>query len=195
MNASFSQFPHVLLGVGLSLAAACDAATEPVAPTLQELAATPEAAAEGDGQHASYSPFVVDVRDMSLPFDQVTFKDVGMSLPPAERAFVYETVAESVRESLAASGVAASVRYDTQWSDPLHHVSCEGQHVYVDLWHPTGTEEWGYSLWSGCGADSEFGGGQVTGHSDAVAAAMPVAEDIAKQLRAAAETQCFRKNC
>ena len=71
----------------------------------------------------------------------------------------------------------------------------EGRHVYVDVWHPLASSEWGYSLWSGCGEESEFGRGSVTGEHDAVAASHPVGDLIANQLRTAIDTGCFRKHC
>lgn len=142
-----------------------------------------------------YSPFVVAMSGNQLAFDQVTFKDVGLSLPAEERAFVYEAFADSVRHGLASEGMASTVRYDTQWSDPAEHLYCAGHHVYVDLWHAAGSEEWGYSLWSGCGEASEFGRGTVQASADPVDAAQPVANDIARQLRAAVERNCFTKHC
>ena len=146
-----------------------------------------------------YSPFVVDLAHEHLPFRQITFKDVGMSLAPEDRAHVYELVAEELREGLRAEGISATVNHDARWSDPEHHRSCRGGHIYVDMWQggtpEDGTGTWGYSLWSGCEAASEFGRGDVPGRGDGVAGAQPLARHIVAGIQRAADARCFRKHC
>lgn len=145
-----------------------------------------------------YSPFVIDVAHEQLPFRQITFKDVGMSLAPEDRAHVYELVAEELREGLREAGIDASVSHDVRWSEPAHHLACQGQHIYVDMWQAgqgDGTGNWGYSLWSGCEAESEFGRGDVPSERDGAVAAQPLARHIAQRIQDAADTHCFRKRC
>ena len=162
--------------------------------TSSEADPSPPAPAAEAPREAFYSPFVVDVPHASVPFSQITFKDVGMSLAPEDRAHVYEVVAESVRESLQSEGIEASVSYAAEWSEPEHHLACQGEHLYVDMWQ-SGADRWGYSLWSGCEEESEFGRGDVLGDRDPVVAASPVAAHIAQRIQAAVDARCFRKHC
>jgi len=151
----------------------------------------------------SYSPFVVELSGDGLPFHQISFKDVGMSLPQDTRAFTYETIAESLSAELGSSSqpMETEVRYSEAAADPDNHRHCQGQHIYVDLWHNAvsraeSSSKWGYSLWSGCGADDQFAWRelQVSG-PDPVSTVSPLTEGIADSLRDAMRTGCFQREC
>lgn len=141
---------------------------------------------------AKYSPFEV-VIDGDLPYDVISFKDVGLGLDHAEQAFAYEAIAESLSlEIPAVLAVQARSRFVPGRAHPSRHQSCEARHVYVDLWRPGG-HGWGYSLWSGCGEDANFAlqelpkadGSQVD----------ELARAIAASLAHATRTACFAKHC
>lgn len=139
-----------------------------------------------------YSPFVVDVPGAGH-YDVISFKDVGMSLPDDERHATYEALAESVRHAL---GEHAGTRHDEGAADPSQHLSCEGRHVYVDLWHQASSDTWGYSLWSGCGEDDRFALETVERpRADRLAELAPLARSIAASLQRAHETSCFQRRC
>ncbi len=140
-----------------------------------------------------YSPFVVQLQSDTTPFSVISFKDVGMSLPEEERSVVYESLAEGI--SLELTSMHSSVEHDPSAADPAHHLSCEGQHVYVDVWQRSGG--WGYSLWSGCGEDDQFGRHEVAAASgeDPIASVDPLAVHIAASLRDAVATGCFTRAC
>ena len=154
--------------------------------------AAPAPAAEAPpagGPH--YSPFVVQMSHPALPFSQISFKDVGMSVEPAHRAFVYETIAQSLAEALtehAEQPMSSEVLYSTDAADPNQHLACGSAHIYVDLWQSS-AERYGYSLWSGCGEDDQFRWQEVDGSVE------PLAHDIAEALRAAVTTKCFTRQC
>lgn len=186
-----SRFTPAVLST-LLLLSACSVSETPSEPSPPEPAPT-EPTAE-----ALYSPFVIDVAHDHLPFRQITFKDVGMSLAPEDRAHVYELVAEELREGLSEAGIHARVSHDVRWSEPEHHLACQSEHIYVDMWHggsEDGSGTWGYSLWSGCEAESEFGRGDVPHEHDGAVAAHPLARHIAQRIQTAADAHCFRKRC
>lgn len=160
-------------------------------------AAEPAAApAEPETPAPMYSPFVVVVDDPSVPFHEISFKDVGMSLPEGDTTFVYETIAESLRHELMSRELDASVEYNADATSPEHHLACEGEHIYVDLWHGASSPRWGYSLWSGCGEDDEFAWQELTHDAeDHTGAAEPLARGIARSLDTAIESGCYRKRC
>ena len=146
-----------------------------------------------------YSPFVVEVNGGDLRFDHITFKDVGMSVLPEDRAFVYETVAESLSARLA-EGVGMSlntrVLYSEDAADPAYHRACTPNQVYVDLWHDASIPKWGYSLWSGCGEDAQFAWRELeTTEPDPAIAVDPLTRDIAADLARAVTAGCFTKHC
>lgn len=141
-----------------------------------------------------YSPFLLDVSE--APFGLISFKDVGMSLPAEERALVYESLAEelslALRRDLAP--MSSMVRHDAAITDPNNHVVCTGRQIYVDLWSEA--DGWGYSLWSGCSEDDEFAHRAVrVDRTDRLASLDPLADDIAKSLRAAVRRNCFTRLC
>ncbi|MEO0323602.1 MAG: hypothetical protein AAF447_11645 [Myxococcota bacterium] len=159
-----------------------------------------EPAMAGEGAvAASYSPFALEVSE-GAPFRLISFKDVGMSLPEDARGFVYESLAESLATSLrrrADGPLASQVVHDPTLLDPSAHLACEGGHIYVDVW--SAGEGYGYSLWSGCGAEDRFAHREVASQQpvseDAVAALLPLAEDMAAQLRSAVTSGCFTRHC
>lgn len=144
---------------------------------------------------ALYSPYVLEMRS-SLPFDVISFKDVGMSLPMAERDAVYESLATQLSAELASATAPMSsvVMHSESAADPAQHLFCEGRHIYVDLWQESGGD-WGYSLWSGCTADHEFERGGVSRQDELFASLEPLADSIADDLRQAVETRCFTRAC
>ncbi|MEM9195721.1 MAG: hypothetical protein AAGF12_41525 [Myxococcota bacterium] len=178
----------------LSLVGACAAQPTVSNESANVAVETPEVARTETPPE--YSPFVVAVRGGELPFDHISFKDVGMSLPDQDRSFVYEAIAESLRHELMSRDVPADVEFSAQAADPTYHRSCQGQRIYVDLWHGASSPNWGYSLWSGCGSEDEFAWHELTHPSeDAATAAEPIAREIARSLDNAIETGCFRKRC
>ncbi|MEM9072455.1 MAG: hypothetical protein AAGE52_28370 [Myxococcota bacterium] len=137
-----------------------------------------------------YSPFVVQVGD--APFSVISFKDVGMSIPQDDREFMYESLAEGLSMELAS--MESAVQHMPHMSEPANHLSCEGQHIYVDLWRED--QGWGYSLWSGCGEDDQFGRHAVEVEGDERIASMEsLSTHIASRLRDAVRTGCFTRHC
>ena len=113
---------------------------------LRALSVSPEAPAVRAAEGPLYSPFVVQVSS-EAPFGEITFKDVGMSLPAQDRAHVYETLAESLSRELShdvSVPMSTSVTHDPRVSDPSAHLACAGRHIYVDLWQDAPSETWGY---------------------------------------------------
>jgi len=150
-------------------------------------------------QAPQYSPFVVEMSGADLRFDQISFKDVGMSLPPDNQAFVYEAVAEALSARLGEDAVMhinARVLYSEDAADPLHHRACAVNHVYVDLWHDASIPKWGYSLWSGCSEDDQFAWRELaTTGPDPVSTVDPLTRNIAADLAHAVSAGCFTKYC
>ena len=153
----------------------------------------------GTQQAPQYSPFVVDVSGGDLVFDQISFKDVGMSVPPEDQTFVYETVAEALSARLtedASMNLHGRVRYSEDAADPAHHHACAANHVYVDLWHDASIPKWGYSLWSGCGEDDQFAWRELaTTGPDPVNTVEPLTRDIVADLAHAVSAGCFTRHC
>ncbi|MEM6958313.1 MAG: hypothetical protein AAF645_21700 [Myxococcota bacterium] len=159
-------------------------------PNAGPSGAEPANAALAAEPSALYSPFVVELESTSsepMPFSRISFKDVGMSIDPADRTYEYELLAERVAEAMGQRFASFShVRHAPEGSEPSNHMACEGGHIYVDLWSVN--EGVGYSLWSGCGEDARFAMREVSPVSG-------VAVDIAEQLRVAARTGCFTAHC
>lgn len=186
--------------VALALLAGCE--TDTPAPAVAEVAnaAIEGAVVEGAAHEASYSPFVVHMsRPEGLPFQVISFKDVGMSLPEDERVLAYETLAESLGLELqkAMDDLSVEVRHTVEILDPAAHLACQGQHIYVDLWKAG--EGWGYSLWSGCGENDEFAHEEVELTRIAVAGSAesfaPLTQGIVASLVDATRTGCFTRHC
>lgn len=172
------------LGAGVILGRAPQATPEVAAPIAAEAAVH-----AAPGPH--YSPFVVQMSHPELPFHQISFKDVGMSVAPKERAFMYETIAQSLAVALAEhpqQPMSSEVLFSSEAADPNSHLACGSAHIYVDLWQPS-AERYGYSLWSGCGEDDQFRWQEVDGSVE------PLAHDIAEALRRAVQSNCFTRHC
>ena len=146
-----------------------------------------------------YSPFVVEVSGGGLLFEHISFKDVGMSVPPEDQTFVYATVAESLAARLtedAGMNLDAQVLYSEDAADPAHHRACAANHVYVDLWHDASSPKWGYSLWSGCSEDAQFAWRELaTAGPDPAITVEPLTRQIVADLAHAASAGCFTKHC
>ena len=173
------------LGLGLGLGGACRAPVE----------APPPPAEAPPAPKPAYSPFVVQM-SVELPFDRVSFKDVGMSVDPDERAYVYEEVAQSVAASLSADPelpLSSEVLYSEAVADPDHHLACGAHQIYVDVWAPQGVERWGYSLWSGCSEEDRFAFEEIDREDARDVDAL--GRGIAAALRRAVETRCFVRSC
>ncbi len=183
--------PFLLPFLCSALLAAC---ADPAART----AAAPEPTQAEAPTPASYSPFALAVGG-EAPFQLISFKDVGMSLPEDARGYVYESLAESLASSLGRrpdGPLTSHVVHDPTLTDPAAHLACEGGHIYVDVW--SSGEGYGYSLWSGCGEDDRFAHREIAAREagdDTVAALLPLAEDMAAQLRSAVATGCFTRHC
>jgi hypothetical protein len=90
-------------------------------------------------------------------FHRVSFKDVGLRLSGVgARDGAVEAVAEGIASSLE-SHLAAHAIHSAELADPAWHRSCQGHHVYVDLWRAESPARVGFSLWRGCDADDQFG--------------------------------------
>lgn len=167
-----------LAGVGLWLSA-----PEPQVPVVEP--------APGP----NYSPFVLQMSS-ALPFEQISFKDVGMSVDPASRQLVYEEVAQSLSAALAQDPelpMSSEVLYSEAAADPSNHVACGASHIYVDVWAPQGQQGWGYSLWSGCGEEDRFAYREIPRETaDDVDA---LTRGIADALRQAVTRGCFQRSC
>ncbi len=175
------------LMVGLAGAVACEA---------------PPRSAPAAAEQYHYSPFVVQVSGTGMVFDTITFKDVGLSRDKSDpNDALFETIAESVSYEIQSTpefGVShSSVEYITEYSDANNHLSCETQHLYVDVWDRA--DHWGYSLWSGCGESDNFAWEEVaaTGESDATLpeSVAPLAGSITATLVHAHRNKCFVKKC
>ncbi len=164
----------------------------PVTPIVQAQAAPVEDA----NTPSPYSPFVVQLTGGQV--ENISFKDVGLSFGD-EASAVYEAMANALASEIVAESAlpwTAQMTYEPAVMDPANHVFCGDRHVYVDLWRSESPERWGYSLWSGCGEESQFAWEEVT---TADAAWMnnvtPVAQAITADLSDAHETGCFVRTC
>lgn len=136
-----------------------------------------------------------------MSFSTITFKDVGLhrgSSDPNDP--MLEVIAESLSYELQSSPKLevrqSRVEYHSELSDPSNHMSCEVDHLYVDLWN--GRDRWGYSLWSGCGEEDNFAWREVEIPQDVTRLpdrVEPLTDDITRSLARAHETQCFQKRC
>ncbi len=172
----------MLPSLGFLLVGATVALQRPRAP-----AAPPPAASA-----PVYSPFVLEVQSRAIPFSTISFKDVGLSYSEAERDMVYESIAEGLSMELSTPSVSVNVSHDPSVVAPEHHLACEDEHVYVDLWRTQ--EGVGYSLWSGCGENGEFAHREVRSSENRTLFDSLTA-DIAGSLHQAVRTGCFSKQC
>lgn len=137
-----------------------------------------------------------------MVFDTITFKDVGIQRASTEpNDPVLETIAESISYGIQTApelGVQqSSVAYVEAYSDPANHRSCETEHLYVDVWNSE--QNWGYSLWSGCGEADKFAWEQVsidpTTSDNLTDRVAPLADSITRKLVSAHQHKCFEKHC
>lgn len=192
------KYPTILI-MSLMLAGACDrsatqtpALADPIAPVVEAVEdAQPE-------QNFSYSPFLVQVHG-SPYFRSISFKDVGLirdSKSPDDP--VLEVIAESLSHHMMAegNGMMTEVAYDPGQLNPENHTSCGQSHIYVDVWQKH-DHSWGYSLWSGCGEESNFEWREVPAgpETDVTEMVSPLTVAIAQSLKTATEKACFRKHC
>ncbi len=146
-----------------------------------------------------YSPFVVSLAG-THHFKQVSFKDVGLKrLEPLPNDPLLEVIAESLAAHLSESqlNVQAQVSYDATILDPLNHVACGGDHLYVDVWR-AGEDRLGYSLWSGCGDNDNFAWKEVPAQfepNDLASLVDPLTASITESLAKATQKSCFQKSC
>lgn len=162
----------------------CDDAPEPPEPPRAE--------------EPRYSRWVVDVRGAELPFDEITFKDAGLSLIElARRDAVDEAIARALADALGSDALSASVRRSEAAGRPESHLFCAPRHVYVDLWHGRSPERWGYSLWSGCADEQRFAWRELEREAGSSERAMieRLAGGVAGDLREALRTRCFTRSC
>jgi hypothetical protein len=187
-------FASLLSVVMALMAGAVLTACEPDRPLGRLQADAPEPAGP------LYSPWVLEVEGDDASFEEISFKDVGLSSPVEERERVYEAIAMSLAEEIrgdAGLALTSRVRYSEAMSDPSNHLSCAARHVYVDLWQSSRPDRWGYSLWSGCGEDDQFAWREVErprGEDDDAAIAS-LTRSIAGSLREAVRTGCFTRHC
>ena len=139
-------------------------------------------------------PFVVAVSGQEA-FDEVSFKDVGLSIAPQERMWAYELLAESLAAELAASDSAlkSQVHYSQAITLPTAHLACGSGHIYADVWRSG--ERWGYSLWSGCGETDRFAWSELPREGEPVDDIPRLASAMAQDLRRALHTGCFQRHC
>ena len=117
------------------------------------------------------------------------------ALASGGRDALVEAVAEGVAASLAPDLEAHPV-HAAELADPAWHSSCQGKHVYVDVWHSSDPDRIGFSLWRGCDADDQFGWQEVPVDAAAlqstgwVTEAARVGRVIAAALAACGEHTC-----
>jgi hypothetical protein len=160
------------------------------------------ASADDSGVAKIYSPFAVELGGPGA-FRVITFEDVGMHLPePSEAALLYETVSEAVAGEIASSaqlGYEVRPVYEPLLTDPREHVYCDQRHLYVALWRGFEPHRWGFSLWSGCGADDQFAWQEVEAPWDETlplpALVEPLARALVEALARAEQAECFQLRC
>lgn len=198
-----------LLAVALIMASGCDKPEPPL-----EVAAPSDARITSPDNKAEpveavkkpkfyYSPFVLEVQDQDAVFKKISFKDVGVGeLTHAERATLYETMAESLSYELSLAPdleMPAQVAYDLEITDPKNHLACGSNHLYVDVWRSKSPERWGFSLWSGCGEQDNFAWKEVTymprETDDMIEEVKPLTRGIVDAIKVAEEQGCYQKTC
>ena len=190
-------------GCAVSGAAEADHAGPSALEGNETTSAEPHASSDDHDEHAHdasshhYSPFAVRVTGMEQ-FDIVTFKDVTSGVDNPD-LLTYELLAETLAAVLQEDPdleLASHVIFAEELRDPANHMSCELEHLYVDVWRSEGPDRWGFSLWSGCGEDDNFAWDEVPAVvQDGMEDLRPLAEGIAASLQTAVETGCFRAEC
>ena len=185
-------------------AAGCDRAPAEATSQPSAITAEPNEARKPteSAEVSPYSPFGVELAE-SAQFDLISFKDVGLQPPEsASRKLLFEAVAQSIAYQLkvdATFDVQPRVIYDEALADPNNHTYCEKDRLYVDIWHGTSPERWGYSLWSGCSEAQQFAWREIEDERAVSAkldeAVEPLARGIVDSLAEAAENGCYRRAC
>jgi hypothetical protein len=147
-----------------------------------------------------YSPFVVKLE--GGPFDTVSFKDVGLK---RESKDPDDPLLEILSESLVyefsqqdALDYEARVVYDPKILDVSNHLYCGANHLYIDVWHSSSPDRWGFSLWSGCSDIDNFAWIEVPDTRSAADLTLhvePLTAGIVNELAKAAASNCFQKTC
>ncbi|NJK89625.1 MAG: hypothetical protein HC923_09605 [Myxococcales bacterium] len=133
-----------------------------------------------------------------LPFQRITFKQVGSHRSDIDAHLLFEVLAEAVAMDLhEVSGWRAHSSFVPEIADPSAHLACSAAHVYVDFWETASPETgWGFSLWSGCTESDRFALGAVVSSSeDLVQWVKPLSEEIAGTLRDAQIRSCWTRSC
>lgn len=185
----------LLVIFALTFTTACQTQRER-APQAQDLAAPSDDNVGPQAQHA-YSPYLVRVKADHMPFDVISFKDVGLDVGD-DTSLTYETIAESLALQMSVEPTLSSeVVYSKDILDPANHKTCGSRHIYVDVWSTQEPQQWGYSLWSGCGEEDRFAWHQLPRpHSeDPVVAVEALTRSIADALRDASARSCFTRGC
>ncbi|MFB6374050.1 MAG: hypothetical protein ABEN55_13265 [Bradymonadaceae bacterium] len=154
-----------------------------------------------DKKASPYSPFGVQLNDGST-FELISFKDVGLKTGSSSRKLLFEAVAQAIAYQLKVVDqfhLQPRVIYDKALADPNNHTYCEKNRLYVDIWHGTAPERWGYSLWSGCSEAQQFAWREIEDKraisEDPSEAVEPLARGIVESLREAAKSDCYRRAC
>lgn len=201
-----------ILAAAMSAVTGCDRNPSPTSATA-EAAEAAEAAEEGGGEKSDeadgdetndvpYSPFGVRLADGST-FELISFKDVGLKTSPStSRKLLFEAVAQAIAYQLKVDDqfqLRPRVVYDETLADPNNHTYCEKNRLYVDIWHGTSPERWGYSLWSGCSEAHQFAWNEIEDEAaisdDVSASAESLAKGIVESMSKAREDDCYRRAC
>ena len=179
----------VLLAIALAGIWGCESETE----DAEEVATSEE----------YHSPFIIE-GDGDIPFEKITFTDVGLTAPepgPADD-YLLEAIAESLAVELRRHEELEfdpEVQYRESLRDPSNHLYCDREHLYVALWRGYEPDRWGYSLWSGCHEQQKFAWQEVSDDApddaDIVTRIEPLAEDIVERLDDARDEGCFSHAC
>lgn len=172
--------------------AACQAPTERASKGQESAAPSSK-----DAPRHAYSPYLIRVKSDDMPFDVISFKDVGLNAGD-DAPLTYETIAESLALQMSVEPTLSSeVVYSKDILDPANHKTCGSRHIYVDVWSTQDPQQWGYSLWSGCGEEDRFAWHQLPRpHSeDPVVAVEALTRSIADALRDASARSCFTRGC
>lgn len=184
----------VLLGLGGLLLAGCESEAE------EKLEASET---ESEEIHY-YSPYYL-TGEGDLVFRTITYTDVGIRQPG--EGPVDPEVLEAFSEALAGRLMAmegieydVEVKHDPSQADPSEHLFCEGEHLYIALWHGYEPERWGFSLWSGCEAHHEFAWEEIEdplerGVEDLSERLAPLVDRIAAKVEEAHHTGCYLTSC
>ncbi len=140
------------------------------------------------GEPSPYMSQTVEV-DATHWFQHVTFKDVGLAAGATDRDGWMRTVTRVLASTLD-SQLHARASIEPLVSDPAWHRSCQGKHVYVDVWRSSSPDRVGFSLWRGCGESDQFAWQEVPMSGGWEASAPAVARAIAHALKVCDAVTC-----